>query len=122
LVASKHPPTKIRADHGNDTSIYILNIYQLCPLDSQNCSSTNIGLLLSNCYRLDIELLPSDLLSYFKLYLELYNFISSKIGLVGKLRQEATSSLKEGEHSYAPKSFKIAHQQTLDYYCPTVTV
>jgi hypothetical protein len=42
LVASKHPPTEIRADHGNETSIYILNIYQLCPLDSQNCSSTTI--------------------------------------------------------------------------------
>jgi len=27
LVASTHPPTKIRIDHGNETSIYIMNIY-----------------------------------------------------------------------------------------------
>jgi hypothetical protein len=27
LVASKHPPTEIITDHGNKTSIYILNIY-----------------------------------------------------------------------------------------------
>jgi hypothetical protein len=26
LVTSKHPPTEIRTDHGNETSIYILNI------------------------------------------------------------------------------------------------
>jgi hypothetical protein len=26
LVASTHPPTKIRTDHGNETSINILNI------------------------------------------------------------------------------------------------
>ena len=26
LVASTHPPTEIRIDHGNETSIYILNI------------------------------------------------------------------------------------------------
>ena len=26
LVASTHPPTEIRTDHGNETSIYILNI------------------------------------------------------------------------------------------------
>ena len=24
---NKRPPTEIRADHGNETSIYILNIY-----------------------------------------------------------------------------------------------
>jgi len=27
LVASKHPPTEIRTDHGNETSNYTLNIY-----------------------------------------------------------------------------------------------
>jgi hypothetical protein len=27
LVASKHPPTEIRIDHRNETSIYTLNIY-----------------------------------------------------------------------------------------------
>jgi hypothetical protein len=27
LIASTHPPTKIRTDHGNEISIYILNIY-----------------------------------------------------------------------------------------------
>ena len=27
LVASTHPPIEIRTDHGNKTSIYILNIY-----------------------------------------------------------------------------------------------
>jgi hypothetical protein len=27
LVTSKHPPTEIRTDHGNETSIYFLNIY-----------------------------------------------------------------------------------------------
>ena len=27
LVASTHPPTEIRTDHGNETSIYILNPY-----------------------------------------------------------------------------------------------
>jgi hypothetical protein len=26
LIASTHPPTEIRIDHGNETSIYILNI------------------------------------------------------------------------------------------------
>jgi hypothetical protein len=35
------------------------------------------------------------------------------MGLVGKLKQEAASSLKEGEHSSASKPDKIAHQQTL---------
>jgi hypothetical protein len=34
LVASKHPPTEIRTDHGNKTSIYILNIYLLLILVS----------------------------------------------------------------------------------------
>jgi len=34
LVASKHPPTEIRADHGNETSIYILNIYLFLTLVS----------------------------------------------------------------------------------------
>ena len=27
LVSSKHPPTEIKIDHGNKTSIYTLNIY-----------------------------------------------------------------------------------------------
>jgi len=27
LVTSKRPPIEIRTDHGNETSIYILNIY-----------------------------------------------------------------------------------------------
>ena len=27
LVASKHPPTEIRTDYGNEMSIYTLNIY-----------------------------------------------------------------------------------------------
>jgi len=44
------------------------------------------------------------------------------IGLVGKLRHEVTSSLKKGEPISAPKIVKSAHQQTLDCYCPTVTV
>jgi len=34
LVASKHPPTEIRTDHGNETSIYILNIYLFLTLVS----------------------------------------------------------------------------------------
>jgi hypothetical protein len=33
LVASKHPPTEIRTDHGNEMSTYTLNIYFfLCSL------------------------------------------------------------------------------------------
>jgi hypothetical protein len=44
------------------------------------------------------------------------------MGLVGKLIHEATSSLQEGEPSSASKAGKIAHQQTLDFYCPIVTV
>jgi hypothetical protein len=27
LLTSKRPPTEIKTDHGNETSIYILNIY-----------------------------------------------------------------------------------------------
>jgi hypothetical protein len=34
LVASTHPPTEIRIDHGNETSIYILNIYLFLTLVS----------------------------------------------------------------------------------------
>jgi hypothetical protein len=35
LVANNtHPPTEIRTDHGNETSIYILNIYLLLTLVS----------------------------------------------------------------------------------------
>jgi hypothetical protein len=34
LVASKHPPTEIRTNHGNETSIYILNIYLFLTLVS----------------------------------------------------------------------------------------
>jgi hypothetical protein len=34
LIASTHPPTKIRTDHGNETSIYILNIYLFLTLVS----------------------------------------------------------------------------------------
>jgi hypothetical protein len=34
LVASKHPPTEIKTDHGNETSIYILNIYLFLTLVS----------------------------------------------------------------------------------------
>jgi hypothetical protein len=34
LVASTHPPTEIRNDHGNETSIYILNIYLFLTLVS----------------------------------------------------------------------------------------
>jgi len=34
LVASTHPPTEIRTDHGNETSIYILNIYLFLTLVS----------------------------------------------------------------------------------------
>ena len=48
-----------------------------------------------NCYCLDIESLLFDLSSDFEFYLELQNFISSDIGLVGKLRHEATSSLRK---------------------------
>jgi hypothetical protein len=36
---------------------------QFCLEDNPNCSSTNIGLLLSNCYCFDVELLLSDLSS-----------------------------------------------------------
>ena len=34
LVASTHPPTEIRTDNGNETSIYILNIYLFLTLVS----------------------------------------------------------------------------------------
>jgi hypothetical protein len=34
LVASTHPPTEIKTDHGNETSIYILNIYLFLTLVS----------------------------------------------------------------------------------------
>ena len=34
LVTSKRPPTEIRTDHGNETSIYILNIYLFLTLVS----------------------------------------------------------------------------------------
>jgi len=34
LVASTHPPTEIRTDHGNEISIYILNIYLFLTLVS----------------------------------------------------------------------------------------
>jgi hypothetical protein len=34
LVASTHPPTEIRIDHGNETSIYTLNIYLFLTLVS----------------------------------------------------------------------------------------
>jgi hypothetical protein len=34
LIASTHPPTEIRTDHGNETSIYILNIYLFLTLVS----------------------------------------------------------------------------------------
>ena len=35
LVASTPPPTEIRTDHGNETSIYILNIYLFLTLVSK---------------------------------------------------------------------------------------
>jgi hypothetical protein len=38
------------------------------------------------------------------------------MGLVVKLVQEDTSSLEEGEPSFASKADIIAHQQTLDCY------
>jgi hypothetical protein len=34
LVSSTHPPKEIRTDHGNETSIYILNIYLFLTLVS----------------------------------------------------------------------------------------
>jgi hypothetical protein len=34
LVASTHPPIEIITDHGNETSIYILNIYLFLTLVS----------------------------------------------------------------------------------------
>jgi len=34
LVASTDPPIEIRTDHGNETSIYILNIYLFLTLVS----------------------------------------------------------------------------------------
>jgi hypothetical protein len=34
LVTSTHPPTEIRTDHGNEKSIYILNIYLFLTLVS----------------------------------------------------------------------------------------
>ena len=44
------------------------------------------------------------------------------MALIGKLKDEAASSLKEREHSSASKTGTIAHQQTLVCYCRTVTV
>jgi hypothetical protein len=44
------------------------------------------------------------------------------MGLVGKLKQEAASSLKEWEPGTASKAGKIAHKQTMECYCPTVSV
>jgi len=44
------------------------------------------------------------------------------MGLVRKLVHEDTSFLKEEEPSFASEADKIAHQQTLDCYCRTVTV
>jgi hypothetical protein len=44
------------------------------------------------------------------------------MGLVGKLGHEDTSSVKNGEPSFVSKADRIAHQQTLDCYCRTVTV
>jgi len=34
LVTSTHPPTEIRTDYGNETSIYFLNIYLFLTLVS----------------------------------------------------------------------------------------
>jgi len=34
LVASTHPPIEIRTDHGNETSIYIMNTYLFLTLVS----------------------------------------------------------------------------------------
>ena len=34
LLASTHPPTEIRTDHGNETSIYIMNTYLFLTLVS----------------------------------------------------------------------------------------
>jgi len=34
LIASTHPSTEIRTDHGNETSIYIMNIYLFLTLVS----------------------------------------------------------------------------------------
>ena len=34
VVTSTHPPTKIKTDHGNETSIYIMNIYLFLTLVS----------------------------------------------------------------------------------------
>jgi len=34
LVTSTYPPTEIRSDHGNETSIYVLNIYLFLTLVS----------------------------------------------------------------------------------------
>jgi hypothetical protein len=44
------------------------------------------------------------------------------MGLVGKLGHEDTSSVKDGEPNFVSKADRIAHQQTLDCYCRTVTV
>ena len=44
------------------------------------------------------------------------------MALVGKLVHEDTSSLKERVPSSASKTSKIAHQQTVDCYCRTVSV
>jgi hypothetical protein len=44
------------------------------------------------------------------------------MGPVGKLRHEVAISKKEGEPSTAFKAGKIAHQQTLECYCPAVSV
>jgi len=74
-----------------------------------------VTVLILNCY------CPTSPQIFF-LYLELYNSNSSEIGLVENLRHEVISSLKEGEPRSASKTLKIAHPQTLDCYCPTVTV
>jgi len=53
----------------------------------------------------------SNLSLEFGLYPELWDSVSSKAGLFGKLIHGATSPLGGGEPSYAPKILKITHQR-----------
>jgi hypothetical protein len=80
------------------------------------------GLLLSNCYCLVFELLQSDLTSYFLQYLELENFDSNEISLVGKLRHEATSSLRKENPILPLRQSKSLINKHVDCYYLTVIV
>jgi hypothetical protein len=112
---------------------YCLDIGQL--LSNRYC--LDLGLLLSNHYCLKLllfrpwtvtvqpllfrpwavtvePLLPGEVafrpLLRFLTTSEVLGSVSSEVGLIGKLRHGATSPLKEGEPSSAPKTVEITHQ------------